>query len=108
MNTSTSRLKKVEFSFNRYRQKTATIYIETTQPDETVQEDQVEIQPGLFDYVGIVSAIITHRYPADKMAAVQNNYLDDQEDADAVEEFRTMQSWRKAAKAIAKEALEQE
>ena len=108
MSTPTSRLKKVEFSFNRYRQKTATIYIETTQPDDTVQEDQVQILPGFFNYDGIVSTIITHRYPADKMAAVQNNYLDDQTDADAAAEFRAMQSWRKAAKTVAREALEQE
>lgn len=108
MNTSTSKLKKVEHSFNRFRQKMATIYIETTLQDGTTQEEQVQIRPGHFTYPGIVDALITHRYPSDRMSAVQNNFLADPEDAEALQEFTEMQDWRKTSKAIAKAALEAE
>ena len=108
MNTSTSKLLKVEHSFNRFRQKTATLTIETTLQDGSVQENQVQIRPGLFTYGGIVDAIIAHRYPSDRMSAVQNNYLADPEDPEALQEFTEMQDWRKTSKAIAKAALGEE
>ena len=108
MSTPTSKLKKVEFSFNRFRQRQATIHIATTQPDGSSLEEQIQIRPGHFNYGGIVDALITFRYPSDKMSAIQNNYLADPEDAEHAQEFTSMQAWRKTAKAIAREALEQE
>lgn len=105
MNTSTSKLKKVDFTFNRFRQKTATIHIETTLQDGSIQKEEVQIRPGHFHYSGIVDAIITHRYPADKMSAVQNNYLADPDNQETLQEFNEMQGWRAAAKSIAKAAL---
>ena len=108
MNTSTSKLLKVEHTFNRFRQKTTTIHIETTLQDGTSREEEVQIRPGFFHYGGIVDAIITHHYPADKMSAVQNNFLGAPDDPEAIQEFNDMQSWRSAAKAIAKAALEAE
>jgi len=105
MSTPTSKLKKVEFSFNRFRQRQATIYIDTTQPDGSSLEEQIQIRPGHFNYSGIVDAIITHRYPADKMSAVQNNYLADPDNQETLQEFNEMQGWRAAAKSIAKAAL---
>lgn len=107
MSTPTSKLKKVEFSFNRFRQRQATIHIDTTQPDGSSLEEQVQIRPGRFNYGGIVDALITFRYPSDKMSAVQNNYLADPEDAEHAQEFTLMQTWRTTAKTIAREALEQ-
>lgn len=71
-------------------------------------EEQIQIRPGHFNYGGIVDALITFRYPSDKMSAIQNNYLADPEDAEHAQEFTSMQAWRKTAKAIAREALEQE
>jgi hypothetical protein len=67
--------------------------------------ERVEIPAGRFDYGGIIDALVTFKYPIDKMQAVINNYLLDPEDAYAVDEFNKMQAWRKEAKEIAKEAL---
>lgn len=54
----------------------------------------------------IVDAIVTAQYPEDRMQAVINNYLLDQEDADAVQEFNDMQAWRAHAKAIATQVMQ--
>lgn len=67
--------------------------------------EQVTIPKGRFDYGGIVDALISHKYPIDKMQAVINNYLLDPNDEYAIDEFNKMQAWRKEAKEIAKEAL---
>ena len=82
-----------------------TIHIETTLQDGSIQKEEVQIRPGHFHYSGIVDAIITHRYPADKMSAVQNNYLADPDNQETLQEFNEMQGWRAAAKSIAKAAL---
>ena len=67
--------------------------------------DQIKIEYDKWNYSGIVDALITFKYPIDKMQAVINNYLLDPNDAYAIEEFNKMQAWRKEAKEIAKEAL---
>lgn len=104
MNTSTSKPQRVELSFNRFRQQVATINIDITQKDDgSFEYDQVQLQPGHYNYAGIIDGLVNHKYPADKMAAVQNNYLADPEASDAKKEFLDMQSWRQQAKAIARE-----
>lgn len=70
--------------------------------------EQVKIPNGRFDYSGIIDALITYKYPNDKMQSVINNYLLDPTDEDIVKEFNEMQAWRKEAKEIAKQALEYE
>ena len=70
--------------------------------------EQVTIPKGRFDYGGIVDALISHKYPIDKMQSVINNYLLDPTDETIVKEFNEMQAWRKEAKEIAKQALEYE
>lgn len=72
---------------------------------EMYQYEQIVIEYNKFNYSGIVDALITYKYPIDKMQAVINNYLLDPEDAYSVDEFNKMQAWRKEAKEIAKEAL---
>lgn len=66
------------------------------------------LEPGVWNYDAIVSALVTAEYPRDKMDAIVNNYLADPTNDNAVEEMLEMQNWRKAAKVIAKEMLELE
>lgn len=68
----------------------------------------VTLEPGVWNYDAIVSALVTAEYPRDKMDAIVNNYLADPTNDNAVEEMLEMQNWRKAAKVIAKEMLELE
>lgn len=70
--------------------------------------EQVSVPPEKWNYSGVVDALVSHKYPIDKMQAVINNYLLDPEDAYAIDEFNKMQAWRKEAKEIAKQALEYE
>lgn len=60
---------------------------------------------GELTYDKIASAIISAKYPADKMQAIINNYLLDSENQNAIEEFNQMQNWRKYAKSYAKELI---
>lgn len=68
--------------------------------------EQVKIPNGRFEYSGIVDALISYKYPNDKMQAVINNYLLEPENLEYVTVFNEMQAWRKEAKEIAKKALE--
>lgn len=82
----------------------ATINIDITLKDDgTFEYDQVQLKPGHFNYAGIIDGLVNHKYPNDRMAAVQNNYLADPTDLDALQEFTAMQRWRSEAKAIARE-----
>lgn len=67
--------------------------------------DQIRVEYNKWNYSGIVDALISYKYPIDKMQATINNYLLDPNDEYAVSEFHKMQEWRKEAKEIAKEAL---
>ena len=81
------------------------INIDVVQEGEMYKWEQVNVPIEKWNYSGVVDALITYKYPIDKMQAVINNYLLDPEDAYAIEEFNKMQAWRKEAKEIAKEAL---
>ncbi|GEM_PF-3629418 len=65
----------------------------------------VTLEPGVWHYDAIVSALVSAEYPRDKMDAIVNNYLADPTNDNAVEEMLEMQNWRKAAKQTAKELL---
>lgn len=59
-------------------------------------------------YDKAVNAIISAAYPADKMQAIINNHLlDDDDDAEHAKEFQEMQDWRKKAKTWANMAMEE-
>ena len=81
------------------------INIDVVQEGEMYKWEQVNVPIEKWNYSGVVDALISHKYPIDKMQAVINNYLLDPEDAYAIDEFNKMQAWRKEAKEIAKEAL---
>lgn len=70
--------------------------------------DSYDIPLGKFTYEGIIDELITYKYPNDKMQAVINNYLLEPENEEYITAFSEMQSWRKEAKEIAKQALEYE
>ena len=81
------------------------INIDVVQVGEMYKWEQVNVPIEKWNYSGVVDALVSHKYPIDKMQAVINNYLLDPEDAYAIDEFNKMQAWRKEAKEIAKEAL---
>lgn len=65
-------------------------------------------------YGGITSAIITDRYPSDKMDAVRLNYelanastsnISDEKRTEYKNEYATMQAWRLHAKEVAAEVV---
>ena len=66
----------------------------------------LRIPKSLFSYDKLVSDLIKLRYNNDQMQAIINNYLlDNETNENAVEEFKTMQDWRKLSKTIAKDIL---
>ena len=65
----------------------------------------VTLEPGVWEYGSLVSAIIAERYPEDAMQAVVNNYLLEPRTDEAVAEFTAMQSWRAFAKDVAHQAI---
>lgn len=84
--------------------KTHLIKFNIIQDGNKVTYDTVQIV-GELTYDNIVNAIISYKYPIDKMQAIVNNYLLDNEDQTAVDEFKQMQDWRKFAKSYAKELI---
>ena len=68
--------------------------------------EQVGLTKERWDYGGIIDALVTFKYPNDKMQSVINNYLLEPDNAEYIQEFNDMQAWRKEAKEIAKQALE--
>lgn len=76
-------------------------------PQYSISVDGVMVTldtPGVV-YEHCVDKLITAKYPSDKMQAVINNYLDDPNNTSYIEEFKTMQAWRKVAKEASKEAV---
>ena len=76
--------------------------------DDGFEWDCVTMPYVDFEYGKIVDAIVTFKYPNDKMQAVINNYLLEPENPEYITAFNEMQAWRKEAKEIAKQALEYE
>lgn len=81
------------------------INIDIVQDGEMYKWEQVNVPIEKWDYSGIVDALVSHKYPIDKMQAVINNYLLEPENPEHITAFNEMQSWRKEAKEIAKQAL---
>lgn len=95
----------------------------------------MKVKVGDWDYSGIVNAIVSAEYPAARMQAVINNYLQETDiaklidllrttqnfnklrsamadwlssrDQDIVAEYTAMQEWRAMAKDVANEVLNQ-
>lgn len=81
------------------------VNINVVQHDNTYSWEQISIPSNKFNYSGVVDMLIVHKYPNDKMQAVINNYLLDQNDQQAISEFNEMQEWRKYSKELAKDIL---
>lgn len=84
------------------------INIDVIPVDGGYQWEQVSLTKERWNYGGVVDALVTYKYPNDKMQSVINNYLLEPDNAEYVKEFNDMQAWRKEAKEIAKQALEYE
>lgn len=82
------------------------INIDVTPIEGGYHWEQVNLTKERWDYGGIIDALVTYKYPNDKMQSVINNYLLDPNDESVIQEFNEMQEWRKQAKEIAKQALE--
>lgn len=82
-----------------------TINFDIKEVDEGFEWESVDMPQTKWDYSGVVDALVSHKYPNDKMQAVINNYLLEPENEEYIRVFNEMQAWRKEAKEIAKEAL---
>lgn len=88
------------------RQYTVNFNVESAEGTEFKYRWQsVTLEPGVWAYGPLVSAIISERYPEDAMQAVVNNYLLEPRTDEAVAEFSAMQSWRAFAKDVAHNAI---
>lgn len=67
--------------------------------------NHVDLPYGNPTYDRIVNALISYKYPADKMQAVINNYLLEPDNESHKNDFIVMQDWRKFAKEYAKEIM---
>ena len=103
--TNNSEPKLLSFSHNHLRQRLVTVAFDVEKTDEGYSYREVVLHPDITNYDGIVSALITHKYPSDRMQAIINNYLADPSDEEILQEFNTMQEWRKEAKNLAREIL---
>lgn len=100
-----TRPQQLTVSHNHLRQQSVVVAYDIRETDEGFEYREVVLQPGHKTYDDIVSALITDKYPHDRMEAIINNYLADPSDEGILQEFNDMQDWRKEAKAIAKEIL---
>lgn len=67
----------------------------------------VTLPIGKFDRATVISTIIRNRYRDDEMQAIINNYLLDPNDGEAIREFDEMQEYRRYAKNIADQFLQE-
>lgn len=79
--------------------------IEFNNKQEKWDYDQVDLPFGDPTYDDIVNAMISYKYPIDKMQAVVNNYLLDPDNDSNKNEFINMQEWRKYSKEYAKDIM---
>lgn len=68
-----------------------TVNFDIREVDEGFEWESVEIPQTKWDYSGVVDALVSHKYPVDKMQAVINNYLLNPEDNEVKQEFINMQ-----------------
>ena len=89
-----------------------TIYIDAHEeeqpPESEVSEKQwvataIRLPVGTLDYGSIVDALIQHKYPYSRMEAVRNNH----DIGTHIEEWEAMQEYRRYAKQLAKQIIEE-
>lgn len=94
---------------NHFGQTKRTINFNIEETTEEIKEktgynfryQSVELEPGIWSYPAIVSAIIKERYPDDAMDAIVNNYLANPNHEEYKTEMQEMQDWRANAKELA-------
>lgn len=91
------------------RQYTVNFSVETLKKEAYKYRWQsVTLEPGVWEYDPLVSAIVAERYPDDAMQAIVNNYLLEPRTDEAAAEMTAMQQWRSYAKEVAHEALNEQ
>lgn len=60
----------------------------------------MKVKVGDWDYSGIVNAIVSAEYPAARMQAVMNNYLQETDIAKLIDLLRTTQNFNKLRSAM--------
>lgn len=105
MNTNNAEPQRLTIRHNAFRQQLVVVAYDIEKTEEGFKYREVTIQPGRKTYEGIVSALVSDKYPHDRMEAIINNYLSDPSDPEILQEFNDMQAWRKEAKAIARDIL---
>lgn len=100
-----SRLPNIVTAKNVWGRPQYTLNILAEQQGDEWRWMAVQLPVGGLSYDVIVDAIITAKYPNDKMQAVINNYLLDMGNPTSMAEFSEMQQWRSKAKQVAVEVL---
>lgn len=80
---------------------------EQTAGGHRFRHKSVTLEPGVWGYDAIVSALVNAEYSHDRMDAIVNNYLDDQANPEHLQEMEQMQSWRRAAKELARSIMDE-
>ena len=105
MNTNNAEPQRLTIKHNAFRQQLVVIAYDIEKTNEGFKYREVTLQPGHKTYEDIVSALVSDKYPHDRMEAIINNYLAEPSDPAILQEFQDMQAWRKEAKALAREIL---
>lgn len=90
----------------KYARKYYVVNIDIVDTGDSFTWESIATSPGDLSYDELVSGFIRIKYSDDSMTAIINNYLLDPTDEEHLEEFNTMQDWRKESKRIAKEAIQ--
>lgn len=88
-----------------YGQPVFTICFDIVEHDELYDYSTAELQPYEFGYGEFVSAMLKERYGDDGIEAKTNNYLANQADMNAVQEYTELQRYRGQCKVWAREML---
>ena len=94
----------------KYGQKIATVNVLIAKNDTDNEGEyrwlSITLPPAEWNRSILVNEIIRLYYPADKVEALINNYLDNPAGKQEVAEFETFQEWRRYAKSLADSLLE--
>ncbi len=87
-------------------QNVMTVNVGVTEVEGGYEWDSVTLPNGRWGYSLIVNALVSGRYPNDKMQAILNNCISNLFDAGNLSEYKALQEWRKKAKQYAHEAMQ--
>ena len=80
---------------------------EEAQDGRKFRYNTVTLPVGQYDRDTVISTLIRQKYRDDEMQAIVNNYLFDKDDEEALAEFNVMQEYRRFAKKVADQFLQE-